>query len=129
MDRLRWDNIARAAAVLAVAALVVAWPHLKGAPPALPPAAATPVSVEDPALSAPPQQPAVEPAPIARRPKPRPKPERGPKHKHSHHRARRARAAAPPRAAPAPPVSAAPVAPPPRGPSASDMAAHEFAVP
>ena len=48
MDRLRWDNIARAAAVLAVVALVVAWPHLKARPAALPSAAATPVSVEDP---------------------------------------------------------------------------------
>src|SRR5438128_6368590 len=63
MDRLRWDNIARAAAALAVVALVIAWPHLKGAPPALPPAAATPVSVEDPALPAAPEpRPAPEPA-------------------------------------------------------------------
>src|SRR3954463_8092380 len=76
MDRLRWDNIARAAAVLAVVALVVAWPHLRGAPPALPSATATPVSVEDPALPAAPERRASEPAPVAHRPKPHPKPRR-----------------------------------------------------
>ena len=46
MDRLRWDNIARAAAVLAVVALIVAWPHLGSRDPVVPSAAPTPVSVE-----------------------------------------------------------------------------------
>jgi pyruvate dehydrogenase E2 component (dihydrolipoyllysine-residue acetyltransferase) len=129
MDRLRWDNIARAAAVVAVIALVVAWPHLKGAPPSLPPAAAQPVSIEDPALPAAPEEPAPEPRP---RPKPRHR-RAAPRHRAS--RAERERM----RSVPAAPVrqAAAPAAPPaqprapqpPPAPSASDLAAHEFAVP
>src|SRR3954451_12689487 len=83
MDRLRWDNIARAAAVLAVIALVVAWPHLKGAPPTLPPAAATPVTVEDPALPAAPERRVAEPAPPSRPPQPRPRRKRHRAHPHS----------------------------------------------
>jgi hypothetical protein len=34
--RVRWGNVARAAVALAALALVVAWPRLGGAPPALP---------------------------------------------------------------------------------------------
>jgi hypothetical protein len=129
MDRLRWDNIARAAAVVAVIALVVAWPHLKGAPPSLPPAAAKPVSIEDPALPTAPEEPAPEPRPRA---KPR---HRRAKPRHRAPRAKRERA----RSVPAAPVrqAATPAAPPaqprapqpPPAPSASDLAAHEFAVP
>jgi hypothetical protein len=52
MDRLRWDNIARAVAVLAVIALIVAWPHLRSREPAMPLAAPTPVSVEQPSAVA-----------------------------------------------------------------------------
>jgi DNA polymerase-3 subunit gamma/tau len=128
MDRLRWDNIARAAAVVAVIALVVAWPHLKGAPPSLPPAAAKPVSIEDPALPAAPEQPAPEPKPRAkprhRRATPRhraPRPGREP--------ARSVPAPAPQAAAPAVPPAQPPAQQPPPAPSASDLAAHEFAVP
>lgn len=44
LHRIRWANVVRAAVVLAAVALVVAWPHLEGEPPALPPAAAEPVS-------------------------------------------------------------------------------------
>src|SRR3954468_18902995 len=120
MDRLRWDNIARAAAVLAVVALVVAWPHLRGAPPALPSAAATPVSVEDPALPAAPERRVSEPAPVAPRPKPRPEP--GGRHKPSR---RRRHAQVRIRSAPAPAVPAVPLvaAPSPApAPSADDIA-------
>jgi hypothetical protein len=128
MDRLRWDNIARAAAVVAVIALVVAWPHLKGAPPSLPPAAAKPVSLEDPALQAAPEQPAPEPRPRAkprhRRAKPRHRVSRP-----RHERAQSVPAAAPQAAPPAVPPAQPPAPPPPPAPSASDLAAHEFAVP
>jgi hypothetical protein len=128
MDRLRWDNIARAAAVVAVIALVVAWPHLKGAPPSLPPAAAKPVSLEDPALQAAPERSAPEPRPRAkprhRRAKPRPRASRP-----RHERAQSVPAAAPHAAPQAAPPAQPPAPPPPPAPSASDLAAHEFAVP
>jgi outer membrane biosynthesis protein TonB len=129
MDRLRWDNIARAAAVLAVVALVVAWPHLRGAPPPLPSAAATPVSVEDPALPAAPERRVSEPAPVAHRPKPRPKPRHRRKPSRQRHHAQ-ARVRSAPAAPAAPPVASPPPAPSPApAPSADDIAAHEFAVP
>src|SRR3954451_5953759 len=133
MDRLRWDNIARAAAVLAVVALVVAWPHLRGAPPALPPAAATPVTVEDPALPAVQDRRVPEPAPAVRNPRRHAKRRRArkpsrPRH-HSRPRIRRALMPAPAPAAPAPLAVPAPAPAPAPAPSADDIAAHEFAVP
>jgi hypothetical protein len=51
--RLRWTNIARAAAVLAALGLVLAWPHLHGGAPALPPATAA----SPPALDTTPAEP------------------------------------------------------------------------
>jgi hypothetical protein len=111
MDRLRWDNIARAAAVLAVIALVVAWPRLKAEPPALPSAAATPVTVEDPALAATGQAPA---SARTRRP---PKPHHAPRARPRRPRAR-PRHSAPPASRPAPvaatpgPAAIVPPAPP-----------------
>ncbi|MCW3021612.1 MAG: hypothetical protein JWR30_934, partial [Conexibacter sp.] len=30
LHRIRWPNVARAAAVLATVALLVSWPHLRG---------------------------------------------------------------------------------------------------
>ena len=42
--RIRWDNVARLAALLALVLLVVAWPRLSGRAPRLPPATATPVA-------------------------------------------------------------------------------------
>jgi len=51
LHRIRWANVARAAVVLAAAALVLAWPLLKTDPPTLPPAAAEPVA---PAAAEPP---------------------------------------------------------------------------
>jgi hypothetical protein len=125
MDRLRWDNIARAAAVVAVIALVVAWPRLKGAPPSLPPAAAKPVSIEDPALPAAPEQPAPAPKP-RRRAKPQ---HRRAKPQHRRAKPRSAPAPAPHALPPAVPQARPPAPQPPPAPSASDLAAHEFAVP
>jgi hypothetical protein len=43
LQRIRWANVARAAAVLLALALIFAWPHLRSSAPALPPAAATPL--------------------------------------------------------------------------------------
>jgi hypothetical protein len=37
--RIRWGNVARAAALVAVVVLVVAWPRLRSEPPAIPPPA------------------------------------------------------------------------------------------
>jgi hypothetical protein len=126
MHRLRWDNIARAAAVLAVVALVVAWSHLKGASPSLPPAAATPVSVEDP-------PPAPAPKPRAPEPKRRRVKHRPARRRPPRRAVRSDRAPAPPQlrvvaARPTPPTPPSSSAPAP-APSASDLAAREFAVP
>jgi hypothetical protein len=59
LHRIRWPNVARAAAVLAAVALLASWPHLRGSSPALPPAA--------PAVAAgPPDAPRVEGTAAAR---------------------------------------------------------------
>ena len=42
--RIRWDNVARLAALVALVLLVVAWPRLSGRAPRLPPATAIPVA-------------------------------------------------------------------------------------
>jgi len=125
MHRLRWDNIARAAVVPAVVALVVAWPHLKGAPPSLPPAAATPVSVEQAAAPHAPRPPRHTPRPRPRPPVHRPRPP------HVHRPApRRAPVVVAPSPPPSRPTAPAPApAPASPAPSAGDLAAHEFAVP
>ncbi len=44
LARVRWDNVARAAALGLLAALVLAWPHLRAREPALPPAEPVPVA-------------------------------------------------------------------------------------
>ena len=46
LHRIRWTNVARAAAVLGTVALVAAWPRLRAAPPALPATDSAPVSPE-----------------------------------------------------------------------------------
>ena len=56
--RVRWGNVARAAALLALAAIVIAWPHLRAREPALPPAHPTPLVTE-------PEPPPAAPAPAA----------------------------------------------------------------
>lgn len=43
LGRIRWANLARVLALPAVLGLVVAWPHLRGAPPRLPPSDPRPV--------------------------------------------------------------------------------------
>jgi hypothetical protein len=42
--RIRWGNVARLCALVALAALVAAWPRLGGDPPRLPPAEPVPVA-------------------------------------------------------------------------------------
>jgi len=42
--RIRWGNVARLCALVALAALVAAWPRLEGDPPRLPPAEPVPVA-------------------------------------------------------------------------------------
>src|SRR4051812_27200955 len=56
--RIRWGNVGRAGALLAVVALVVLWPQLRSEPPALPEARAVPAA--PPATRT---KPAPEPAP------------------------------------------------------------------
>jgi hypothetical protein len=129
MHRLRWDNIARAAAAIAVVALVVAWPRLQARAPALPPAAAKPVTVEDPALvqdQAVPTETVERPAPAVRERarattgrRPRRRPARHPAPPHP-------RAVSP---APRPIQAPAPAPAPVRRPSADDVAAGEFGLP
>jgi hypothetical protein len=48
--RIRWDNVARLAALVALALLVVAWPRLGGRAPRLPPPTAVPVATAPPAV-------------------------------------------------------------------------------
>jgi hypothetical protein len=53
--RIRWGNLARLGALVALALLVAAWPRLGGPPPRLPPAEPVPVA-------------GAQPAPVARPP-------------------------------------------------------------
>lgn len=59
LARVRWANVARAAALVAVVALVAAWPQLRAEAPALPDAEARPVPVA-PAVAPPETTPAAE---------------------------------------------------------------------
>jgi hypothetical protein len=52
LHRIRWPNVARAAAVLAAVALLISWPHLRGGAPPLPPPAPA-VAAGEPAGPAP----------------------------------------------------------------------------
>jgi hypothetical protein len=140
MDRLRWDNIARAVAVLAVIALIVAWPHLRRRDPAMPLAAPTPVSVEQPPAVAE-EPPPVEQTP-ARKPRLKPVQNRRPRQvKWRVPAPRRRHAVRPPtRVTPRPqttprPVASPPPAPPapprrrPVPPQADQQGGAEFAIP
>src|SRR6476620_1569366 len=42
--RIRWDNVARLAALVALGLVVAVWPRLSGSGPRLPPATAVPVN-------------------------------------------------------------------------------------
>jgi hypothetical protein len=42
-SRIRWGNVTRLAALVALAIVVAVWPRLRGAPPRLPPATAVPL--------------------------------------------------------------------------------------
>ncbi|MDP9401127.1 MAG: hypothetical protein M3P39_09350, partial [Actinomycetota bacterium] len=50
--RIRWGNVARALALVALAALVALWPRLRAPEPVLPPAEAVPVVAQAPAAGA-----------------------------------------------------------------------------
>jgi hypothetical protein len=43
LSRIRWGNVARLAALVALAVVVAVWPRLRGGPPRLPPASAVPL--------------------------------------------------------------------------------------
>ena len=60
--RVRWGNVGRAVAAVAVVALVVAWPRLDGGPLEVPGGAAVPVAPAPPPAVAPAQSPAPPPA-------------------------------------------------------------------
>jgi hypothetical protein len=55
LRRVRWGNVALAGAVVAVGALLVFWPRLRAATPALPPAAPRPVGVVRASPASPPE--------------------------------------------------------------------------
>ncbi|MDP8967671.1 MAG: hypothetical protein M3N04_03640, partial [Actinomycetota bacterium] len=71
--RVRWGNVARAAALLALVAIILAWPHLRAREPVLPPAEPVPVAPAPPptttsvAAPQPVAPPAIAPRPRARR--------------------------------------------------------------
>lgn len=113
LHRIRWANVARAAAVLAAVALIVAWPHLQGDPPALPPAAAEPISAPPAARSSALDEGEFRPRGTPVRPKGR-STRRAPAHhpKPRRHRPVKQPAPAPlPIATPAPPARPGPPAP------------------
>ncbi|MCW3014120.1 MAG: hypothetical protein JWO02_1212 [Solirubrobacterales bacterium] len=71
LERVRWHNVARVGALIALAALVVAWPHLSARPPSLPPARPVPVLAgpgTPPGMTASPVPAVVVPAVTAPRP-------------------------------------------------------------
>ena len=64
--RVRWGNVGRAAAVVGLLALAVAWPRLEGGAPRVPSDVAVPVLVpaaKTPPASLPPHQPSSTPRP------------------------------------------------------------------
>jgi hypothetical protein len=137
LHRIRWPNVARAAAVLSAVALLISWPHLRGRAPELPPATAAPAEVEPVArpgggaakspAPGPPARPAGK-ARTAARPKAKAKAPAARHRSAAVHRARR-----PPHRRPAPrsrptPVPVPASAPPPTyvTPAPSPPAAAEF---
>jgi outer membrane biosynthesis protein TonB len=125
--RVRWANVARALALVAVAALVVAWPRLRAPAPEVPRGAAVPVR-QAPAPAGPVTTSEPEPAPTAE-PDPEPArtapPARTPRRRSAKQPRRRmtARTAT----APAPAAVPAPTPPPP-APAPWRAPSREFGV-
>ena len=117
--RVRWANVGRALALVAVAALVVAWPRLRAPAPEVPRGAAVPVRTA-PVPATPVTTPEPEPAPVAA---PEPEPPRTTPRREPRRRvatARRRREARTPAArvtAPAPVSTPPPATAPWRAPS------------
>jgi hypothetical protein len=111
LRRVRWGNIALAAAVVVALAAAIAWPRVAGSPPALPGDSAKPlVGADDRPAPPRPEKPAPRGKPV------RSKPARKP-HAHPHRHARKPRRASTPppppaRRAPPPPPRVAATAPP-----------------
>jgi hypothetical protein len=74
--RIRWDNVARLAALVALALLVVAWPRLGGRAPRLPPGTDVPLGGEPAGDAA--SRPTPKPTRPARKPTPASARRRGP---------------------------------------------------
>jgi hypothetical protein len=140
LARVRWGNVALAALIAGVAALLFAWPHVRNDAPVLPPTAPRPVAAAARVPAAPefgvessaraPRTTATVPLrapakPKRAKPKPkRAKPKPAPVHHHrpAHHHHTPAPSPPPvvastPTPAPAPAPAPAPVAPPPPPPS------------
>ncbi|WCB97031.1 hypothetical protein DSM104299_05802 [Baekduia alba] len=117
LHRLRWANLARAAAVLLALALIFAWPHLHATEPALPPAVAAPLDTtpaEAPTTTVPPEP---KPNPAHAKTKHiRAKRHPRPAHRKAVPRRRRQPQAQPVPAAAAPPPPAVPPSSPPASP-------------
>jgi len=111
LRRVRWGNVALAAAVAAALVVAVAWPRIARSPPALPRDTATPLVNEAPRQGRTPA-PAVRPVRERRKPA---RPPRRSSHRPRKHRAKPRRAMSPPPPpvrAPRPPRAAGTAAPP-----------------
>jgi hypothetical protein len=116
LHRIRWANVARAAALLLAVLLAVAWPRLRGHAEALPPAVATPATAEEAATT--PDTPPMEaprpgPATARSRAPARAKARTARRPTKTHARRRKKPAASPPPVVSPTPVAATPVWPPP----------------
>lgn len=118
LARVRWGNVARVLALVALAVIIGAWPRLRGAEPELPPTAAEPVVAAPAPAPEPEPEPAAEPEPeparVERAPERRPAPRRKAAKRR---RAKAPKATTPPPVAPTPtpaPAPAPPSAPAPR---------------
>jgi hypothetical protein len=124
--RVRWANVARALALVAVAALVVAWPRLRAPAPEVPRGAAVPVR-QAPAPVEPiaTPEPEPEPAPTA---KPDAEPVRATPRRAPRTRAAKPRRRATPRTATARVAAPAPAPAPPPAPAPGRAPSREFDV-
>jgi hypothetical protein len=128
LARVRWDNMAKLGAVLAVIAVIVLWPRLGATPePVVPDGRARPVAAESvPAASPPRERPRRAPRPARSRGG---RDRRKVRQAHTKPIARRAKRPRPPvPAPPAPPVSAPATPAAYAPPSEEAVAASEFGV-